>query len=64
MLVPTKQVGDNTRWKTDLVEVLNRTKTPALLMRLDAQKNFDILGWPCMFPTLACFAFRGPFLMP
>ncbi|XP_073529667.1 uncharacterized protein [Phyllobates terribilis] len=43
--------GDNTRRAVDLVDVVNRNKSRALLLSLDAEKAFDRLNWPFMFET-------------
>lgn len=53
---------DNTRRTIDLFDLLNRTKHPTLILRLDAQKAFDSLSWPIMFAILSHYGFTGPFI--
>lgn len=60
--VPCRQGGDNTRRTIDLVEVINKLRTPSLLLSLDAEKAFDRLSWPFMMETMTAFGFTGSFL--
>lgn len=60
--VPCRQGGDNTRRTIDLIDIVNKTKTPSLLLGLDAEKAFDRLNWTFMLETLGAFGFTGPFL--
>lgn len=59
--IPTRRAGDNTRRTIDLID-LTRTKSPALILSLDAQKAFDRLSWPFMFAILLKYGFSGPFI--
>lgn len=60
--IPLRQAGDSTRRATDLIDVVNRTQSEALLLSLDAEKAFDRLSWPFLFATLLRVDIRGPFL--
>lgn len=60
--VPTKYAGDNTIRTIDLIDMLNRVHRPALILSLDAQKEFDRLSWPFMFATLTKFGLQGTFV--
>lgn len=60
--VTARHAGDNTRRTIDLIDLLNKTTRPALILSLDAQKAFDRLSWPFMFATLSKFGFEGPFI--
>lgn len=60
--VPTRHVGDNIRRTIDLIDLLTKTKRPALVLSLDAQKAFDRLSWPFMFAILSHYVFSGPFI--
>lgn len=51
--VTARHAGDNTRCTIDLIDLLNRTNRPALVLSLDAQKAFNRLSWPFMFATLS-----------
>ncbi|XP_068107367.1 alpha-protein kinase 2 isoform X1 [Hyperolius riggenbachi] len=56
-----RQAGDNTRRTISLIDSVNHTKTPALLLSLDAEKAFDRLSWPYMFSLLKHLGFSGSF---
>lgn len=60
--VPSRQAGDNTRRTIDLIDLLTKTKKPALILSLDAQKAFDRLNWSFMFAILRKYGFSGPFV--
>lgn len=60
--VPTRHAGDNTRRTIDLIDLLTRTKVPAVILSLDAQKAFDHLSWPFMFAILSKYGFSGSFV--
>lgn len=59
--VPGRQAGDNTRRVINLIDIINRQDTEALLLSLDAEKAFDMLSWPFLFSTLEYLGFRGSF---
>lgn len=58
--VPCRQGGDNTRRTIDLIEIINRTRTPSLL--LDAEKAFDRLNWVFLMETMKNYGISGMFL--
>lgn len=60
--VPTRHAEDNTRRSIDLIDLLTKTKQPAIVLSLDAQKAFDHLSWPFMFVVLVRYGFSGPFV--
>lgn len=57
--VPSRQAGDNTRQAINLINLLIKTNCPALVLRLDVQKDLDPLSWPFMFATLSHCGFVG-----
>lgn len=57
--VPGHQAGDNTRRIINLIDIINRQNTEALLLSLDAEKAFERLSWPFMFSTLEYLGFWG-----
>lgn len=57
--VPGRHAGDNTRRTIDLIDLLNKTNRPALILSLNAQKAFKSLSWPLRFATLSHYGFTG-----
>lgn len=57
--VLARRVGGNTRCTVNLVDVVMKSKEPALLLSLDAQKTFNRLSWPYMFALLQHLGFWG-----
>lgn len=57
-----RDAGDNTRHTIDLIDLLNKTTHPALILSLDAQKAFDRFSWAFIFATLSTYGFMGPFI--
>lgn len=45
-------VGDNTRRAVDIVDILTKVKSEALILSPDAEKAFDHLSWPFLFAVL------------
>lgn len=60
--IPTRHAGDNTRRIIDLIDLLTKTKHPAMVLSLDAQKAFYHLDWFFLFSILSHYGFYGPFL--
>lgn len=61
-LIKGRQVPDGTRRLINLISKLHHSKTPALLLSLDAEKAFDRIYWGFVFKTLAKFGFQGNIL--
>lgn len=60
--IPYRQAEDNTKCTINLIDLLNKTNLPVLVLSLEVQKAFDRLHWPFMFATLSHYGFSGPFL--
>uniref|UniRef100_A0A803K153 Reverse transcriptase domain-containing protein n=1 Tax=Xenopus tropicalis TaxID=8364 RepID=A0A803K153_XENTR len=58
--VKYRQAGDNTRRAIDLIDIINKESTSALILSVDAEKAFDRLNWTFMFSTLEAMGFTGP----
>lgn len=57
--IPNRYLGDNVRLIYDMIDYLNRSKLPGLLLCLDFEKAFDCVNWCFMFKVLHAFGF-GP----
>lgn len=55
-----RQTSDATRRIVNVIHYAERTRTPSLLLSIDAEKAFDRVHWTYMEMTLNKFGFRGP----
>ena len=53
--IKNRYLGDNVRLIYDLIDYLNVTNKPGLLLCLDFEKAFDSLSWKFMFKALEAF---------
>uniref|UniRef100_A0A803J7W0 Reverse transcriptase domain-containing protein n=1 Tax=Xenopus tropicalis TaxID=8364 RepID=A0A803J7W0_XENTR len=60
--VPTRQAPDNTRKVINIAIQANQTRSPCLLLALDAEKAFDRVSWLYLQNVLVKFGFSGTFL--
>uniref|UniRef100_A0A803K3V4 Reverse transcriptase domain-containing protein n=1 Tax=Xenopus tropicalis TaxID=8364 RepID=A0A803K3V4_XENTR len=60
--VPTRQAPDNTRKVINIAIQANQTRSPCLLVALDAEKAFDRVSWLYLQKVLEKFGFSGTFL--
>uniref|UniRef100_A0A803J6R9 Reverse transcriptase domain-containing protein n=1 Tax=Xenopus tropicalis TaxID=8364 RepID=A0A803J6R9_XENTR len=60
--VPTRQAPDNTRKVINIAISANQTRSPCLLVALDAEKAFDRVSWLYLQKVLEKFGFSGTFL--
>lgn len=54
-----RQAPDGTRRLLNIISKLESSKTPAILLSLDAEKAFDRINWGFAFKTLSKFNFQG-----
>ncbi|XP_029428113.1 LOW QUALITY PROTEIN: 39S ribosomal protein L45, mitochondrial [Rhinatrema bivittatum] len=58
--VPGRMAADNFRRIVDIIDLAHSTKTPAVLLSLDAGKAFDLVHWSFLFKTLEDPALQAP----
>lgn len=56
--IPARQTQDNIRRTLHILGKINRDKSSAALISLDAEKAFDRVGWEFLYQTLERFGFN------
>lgn len=57
-----RQTSDATRRLTNIIHLTHQSRTPSLLLSLDAEKAFDRVNWTYLSMTLQRFGFQGNIL--